>query len=145
MEITTAVLMIIFGFTFAPLVLAEIARSNSLPTVEDFFLQSRNMPTFMVFFTVYATWVSSFAFLGSASSFFSQGPLYLTCFAWNALFGILFMVIGKRIWYYGGVHKFITPTDFFNEIFSKKIWCLKINFELSIKTTLRYIFKRALM
>jgi len=117
MELTTAVLMIIFGFTFVPLVLAEVARNNSLPTVEDYFLQSRGMPTLMVFFTVYATWVSSFAFLGSASSFFSQGPLYLTCFGWNALFGILFMVIGKRIWYYGWVHKFITPTDFFNEIF----------------------------
>lgn len=117
MELSTAVLMIIFGFTFVPLVLAEFARANSLPTLEDFFLQSRRMPTLMVFFTVYATWVSSFAFLGSAASFFSQGPLYLTCFGWNALFGIMFMVIGRRIWYYGWIHKFTTPTDFFNEIF----------------------------
>ena len=62
MDTTTIVLLIIFAFTFIPLLLAEFARKDSVPELEDFFLQGRKMPLFMAFFTVYATWVSSFAF-----------------------------------------------------------------------------------
>ena len=120
MSPSTSALMIIFIFTFVPLVLAEIARNKSLPTLENFFLQDRQMSLPLVLFTVYATWVSSFAFLGSASSFFYNGPVYLTAFAWNALFGILFMVLGKRIWFYGKRRDYITPTDFFNDIYGSK-------------------------
>lgn len=68
MPSSTSALMIIFIFTFVPLVLAEVARNKSLPTLENFFLQDREMSLPLVMFTVYATWVSSFAFLGSASS-----------------------------------------------------------------------------
>ena len=93
---STSALRIIFIFTFVPLVLAEIARNKALPTLENIFLQDREMSLPLVIFTVYATWVSSFAFLGSASSFYFNGPVYLTAFAWTALFGILFMVLGKR-------------------------------------------------
>lgn len=118
MTASTPVLMIIFIFAFVPLILAEVARKKSIPTTANFFIQDRSMHVVMVFFTVYATWVSSFAFLGSSSSFYSSGPVYMTAFAWNALFGILFMVIGKRIWFYGKSHGYITPTDFFNDIYS---------------------------
>lgn len=114
---STSALMIIFIFTFVPLVLAEIARNKALPTLENFFLQDREMSLPLVIFTVYATWVSSFAFLGSASSFYFNGPVYLTAFAWNALFGILFMVLGKRLWFHGRKNEYITPTDFFNDIY----------------------------
>lgn len=120
MSPSTSALMIIFVFTFVPLVLAEIARNKSLPTLENFFLQDRQMSLPLVLFTVYATWVSSFAFLGSASSFYFNGPVYLTAFAWNALFGILFMVLGKRIWFYGKRQGYITPTDFFQDIYGCK-------------------------
>ncbi|MDO4552032.1 MAG: sodium:solute symporter family protein [Bacillota bacterium] len=109
--------MVIFVFTFIPLILAEVARKSALPTVEDFFLQSREMSLLLSFFTIYATWVSSFAFLGATSSFYSTGPVYLTCFAWNALFGLLFMVMGRRLWRYGKRRGYVTPTDFFNDIY----------------------------
>lgn len=120
MNTTTVVLMIIFVFTFVPLALAEIARAKFRYTIEDFFLQSRRMNLLMAFFTVYATWVSSFAFLGSTASFYNQGPLYMTCFAWNILFALLFMVMGRRIWFYGKRHGYITATDFFDDIYRSK-------------------------
>ncbi len=113
--------MIIFIFAFIPLVIAEFARARSVPTVEDFFLQSRKMPMLMSFFTVYATWVSSFAFFGAPTSFYLEGPMYMTCFAWNILFGLLFMIIGRRIWFYGKTAGMITPTDFFDEIYHSKL------------------------
>ena len=63
MEGTTSTLLVVFVFTFIPLILAEVARKRSLPTIRDFFIQNREMPLVLVFFTVYATWVSSFAFM----------------------------------------------------------------------------------
>lgn len=117
MTASTPTIMIIFIFTFVPLVLAEFARQKSIPTIENFFLQDRRMPLIFVFATVYSTWVSSFAFLGSAGHFYLNGPVYMTAFAWNALFGILFMVVGKRLWYYGKINAYVTPTDFFADIY----------------------------
>ena len=120
MEASTPVLMIVFVFAFIPLIFAEIARNKSVPTIEDFFLQSRKMPMVMVFFTVYATWMSAFAFLGASGYFYEMGPVYMTAIAWDALFGLLFMIIGKRVWYYGKENHYITPTDFFHDIFHFK-------------------------
>ncbi len=120
MVASTPVLMIVFIFTFIPLIFAEIARNKSVPTMEDFFLQSRKMPTIMVFFTVYATWMSAFAFLGAGGYFYEMGPVYMTAIAWDVLFGLLFMLIGKRIWYYGKKNSYVTPTDFFHDIFGYK-------------------------
>lgn len=120
MNIMTVVLLIIFVFAFTPLVIVEFARVKSTLSLEDFFLLSRKMPLLLSFFTVYATWVSSFAFIGATSSFFSDGPLYMTCFAWNILFGLLFMVIGKKIWILGKTFSFITPIDFFSTIYKNK-------------------------
>lgn len=120
MVASTPVLLIVFAFAFIPLIFAEIARNKSVPTIEDFFVQSRSMPTFMLIFTVYATWMSAFAFLGASGYFYEMGPVYMTAFAWDVLFGLLFMVIGKRVWYYGKRNHYITPTDFFSDIYNFK-------------------------
>lgn len=120
MTATTPVLMIVFVFAFIPLILAEIARNRSVPTIEDFFVQGRRMPSFMLFFTVYATWMSAFAFLGASGYFYEKGPVYMTAFGWDVLFGLLFMLIGRRIWYYSRRNHYITPTDFFDDIFDFK-------------------------
>lgn len=135
MTASTPILMIIFAFVFVPLILAEVARQRALPTIANFFLQDRSMPTAMVFFTVYATWVSSFAILGSTSSFYMNGPLYMTAFAWNVLFGVLFFVVGKRIWFYGRMNGYVTPTDFFDDLYGSRflsglVTCIMLLFTL---------------
>ncbi len=134
MDTTTIVLLIIFAFTFIPLLLAEFARKDSVPELEDFFLQGRKMPLFMAFFTVYATWVSSFAFLGSTASLYANGPLYVTCFAWNALFGLLYMSLGRRIWFIGKTRGCLTPADFFNDIFHSEALNLIVTLILTVFT-----------
>ncbi len=120
MVASTPVLMIVFAFAFIPLIFAEIARNRSIPTLEDFFVHSRRMPAFMLFFTVYATWMSAFAFLGASGYFYAMGPVYMTAFGWDVLFGLLFMMIGKRVWHYGKSNHYITPTDFFDDIYHFK-------------------------
>jgi len=134
METTTPILMIIFVFTFVPLFLAEIARKKALPTLSDFFVQGRGMSSLMVFFTVYTTWMSIFAFLGATGYFYSKGPVYMTTLAWDAMFGLLFFVLGERIWAYGKLNGYITPRDFFDDIFGSKLLNAVMTFIMLIFT-----------
>lgn len=134
MDTTTVVLLIIFVFTFIPLLLAEFARRDSVPELEDFFLQGRKMPLVMVFFTVYATWVSSFAFMGSTAAFYADGPLYMTCFAWNALFAFLYMWLGRRLWFLGKTRGYLTPADFFDDVFHSDALNLVVTLILTVFT-----------
>lgn len=108
-----AALFIIGLFMLIPLAMGAVAGKKSIPTTEDFFLQGRGMGSIAVFFTVAATWWSAFAFMGSNAFFYLKGPLYWTAIAWNILFGILYFVVGKRVWYLGKVNNYITPKDFF--------------------------------
>ncbi|RIK15117.1 MAG: sodium:proline symporter [Acidobacteria bacterium] len=109
----TGAVLIIALFMLIPLAMGAVAGRKSIPTTEDFFVQGRGMGSVAVFFTVAATWWSSFAFLGSNASFYLQGPLFWTALAWNILFGLLYYVVGKRVWFLGKRWNFITPKDFF--------------------------------
>jgi len=113
-------ILIIGAFMAIPLAMGAIAGKKSLPTTEDFFVQGRGMGSVAVFFTVAATWWSSFAFLGSNAYFYTRGPVYWTAIAWNILFGVLYYVIGKRVWFFGGKNNYITPADFFKHQYNSK-------------------------
>lgn len=114
-------ILIIALFMLIPLWMGAVAGKKSLPTTEDFFVQGRGMGSVAVFFTVAATWWSAFAFLGSNAYFYSKGPVYWTAIAWNILFGILYFVVGKRIWFYGKKNNYITPSDFFQDQYGSRL------------------------
>ena len=120
MPLSSVILIIICAFMFAPLFFAEIARGKALPVGENFFLQSRTLRIFPMYATVLATWMSAFAFMGGISYFYDQGPIYMTTIGWDALFALLFYVIGRRIWYYGKVNGYTTATDFFHDIYGSR-------------------------
>lgn len=63
-------IIIILIFAGIPLLIGSAAATKSVSTVSDFFLCNRSLGTATSFFTIYATWWSSFAFLGSTSSFY---------------------------------------------------------------------------
>src|SRR5699024_11656063 len=67
-----------------------------------------------------ATWWSAFAFLGSNASFYVEGPVYLTAFAWNILFGYLYFVVGKRIWFLGKKFNYVTPSDLLGDFYNNE-------------------------
>lgn len=106
-------LLIIGLFMLIPLAMGAVAGRKSIPTTEDFFVQGRGMGSVAVFFTVAATWWSAFAFMGSNAYFYTRGPLYWTAIAWNILFGVLYFMVGKRVWFVGKRNNYITPKDFF--------------------------------
>lgn len=117
MSQSTIAVIIIFVFAFIPLILAEVARKNSVATIEDFFIYSRKMPLLYAFCTIFATWYSAFAVLGSVASFYQNGPIYMTCFSWNVLFAVGIFHVGRRIWFYGNKGGYLTPSDFFQDIY----------------------------
>jgi len=116
----TAGVFIIFLFLFIPLIVGFIAATKSKSTSSDYFIQGRGMGSVAAFFTVAATWWSSFAFLGSNASFYTDGPVYLTAFGWNILFGYLYYLVGKRIWYLGKRFNYVTPSDFMGDFYNNE-------------------------
>ncbi len=107
-------IIVILIFASIPILIGSASATKSVSTVSDFFLCNRSLGTTISFFTIYASWWSSFAFLGSTSSFYFTGPIYWIALGWNVLFGILFMVFGKRIWSESNKHSYMTPIDFFS-------------------------------
>lgn len=131
-------IIIIIIFTVIPLLIGSLASQNSISSLSDFFIYNRNMGTTISFFTVYATWWSSFAFLGSISYFYSVGSVYWTGIAWNVLFGLLYMWFGTKISHYGKAKGYITPINFFSDIFGSKV-LNKIVIVIMILFTIPYI------
>ena len=121
MHTGSVVFLMISAFAFVPLFLAEIARRDSISTSEDFFLQRRTVKLFPMYATVYATWMSAFAYMGAITYFYEQGPVYMTTIGWDALFAVLFYAVGRRIWFYGKHYHYVTPTDFFDDIYQSRL------------------------
>lgn len=137
--ITNAItLLTICAFAFIPLLLGEIAGNRAVLTSEDFILQSRNLKIFPMYATVFATWMSAFAFMGAIAYFYEQGPIYMTTIGWDALFALLFILIGRRLWHYGKAHKYMTPVDFFNDIYDSRALNIIVTV-ISIVCTMLYL------
>ena len=120
--VTNAInLLIICAFAFIPLLLGERARLRSTGSTEDFILQGRRLRLFPMYATVFATYMSAFAFMGGIGYFFENGPVYMTTIGWDMLFAVLFIILGRRIWHYGRKNNYTTPTDFFNGIYGSEV------------------------
>lgn len=113
-------IIVIGASMFVPLWIGSKAGEREERTLSDFFVQSRRMNTIVLFFTVQATWWSAFAFLGASSNYYQNGPVYWTTLAWDVLFGLLFYLLGKRIWFYGKERGYLTATDFFLDLYGFK-------------------------
>ncbi len=120
MQTHSLVILMISVFAFIPLFLAEFARNKSQPTIPDFFLQSRTLRLFPMYSTVFSTWMSAFAFMGAVAYFYEKGPIYMTTIGWDALFAVLFYIIGRRLWFYSKKFGYITPTNFFDDIYGSR-------------------------
>lgn len=107
-------LIIILIFAGIPLLIGSAASTKSVATLSDFFLCNRSLGTAASFFTIYATWWSSTAFIGSTSYFYFNGPLYWIALGWNSLFGIIFLIFGKKIWSESSKNNYKTPIEFFD-------------------------------
>lgn len=77
----------------------------------DWYLMGRDTNLFMLVGTLFATWFSTFAFLGGPGTFYLTGVNWLLFGFFNSLGPVLVMLIGPRIWKLGKQYGFITPAD----------------------------------
>ncbi|MEO1374831.1 MAG: sodium:solute symporter family protein [Cyanobacteria bacterium J06635_10] len=89
------------------------AQSN---TPQEYFLANRKIGNIVLFFTLAATNFSSFAFLGFAGAGYRVGISYYPMMAFSGAFlGVLFYLIGYKVWLLGQEKGFITPSELIAE------------------------------
>jgi SSS family solute:Na+ symporter len=86
-------------------------RTNKQDDLEDWFVMGRGANMFMLVGTMFATWFSTFAFLGGPGFFYNKGVNWLLFGFFNAMGPVLVIVLGPRIWTLGKKFNFITPAD----------------------------------
>lgn len=86
-------------------------RKNKGGDTTDWFLMGRKTNLFMLVGTLFATWFSTFAFLGGPGTFYLTGVNWLLFGFFNSMGPVLIMIIGTRIWKLGKEYGFITPAD----------------------------------
>ncbi|MDO6731989.1 sodium:solute symporter family protein [Marinovum sp. 2_MG-2023] len=86
-------------------------KTNKHDDPEDWFLMGRGANTLMLVGTMFATWFSTFAFLGGPGFFYKIGVNWLLFGFFNAMGPVMVMVLGPRIWALGKKFNFITPGD----------------------------------
>lgn len=64
--------LFLFGYFFL-LLLGSLLFSRRMKNLEDFFLASRNLPAFLVYFSLGASWLGATSFLVSTDEAYSQG------------------------------------------------------------------------
>ncbi|MCF8078165.1 MAG: sodium:solute symporter family protein [Desulfobacterales bacterium] len=91
-------------------------RSN----VTDYFLASRGLGVVALVGTLFATWFSTFAFLGGPGLFYKLGTGWLLFGLFNSLGPLLIWVFGRRIWLLGKKYNFITPADLLDSYYEHR-------------------------
>lgn len=120
--ITNAVrLLIICVFAFIPLLLGEFARNKAVNNTNDFILQGRKLKTLPMYATIFfdldehiRIYRRDRIFLRAGTDLYDDGRMG------RAGFAVLFILLGRRIWHYGKVHNYMTPTGFFDDIYDSK-------------------------
>lgn len=122
MPVNSMVILLVCIFAFIPLLMAEIARAKARPTISDFFLQERGLNTFSMYATVFATWMSAFAFMGAISYFYKQGPIYMTTIGWDALLQYCFISWEGESGFMGNAEVISPRQIFFTTFMSRNFW-----------------------
>jgi SSS family solute:Na+ symporter len=109
------VLGAIIGIVGYLLVIALIGyrawQKNVKGDLDDQYLVSRNLNVFVLVGTLFATWFSTFAFLGGPGTFYLNGVNWLVFPLFNSLGPVLIWVFGSRMWALGRKYSFVTPSD----------------------------------
>ncbi len=97
------------------------AKSQAKNNASDYFLHGRNVGWFSLSMTLFATWMSTFAFLGSPGYYFAKGV------SWFLPHGLLVVAspmllyfLGRRIWALGKKYNYMTPGDLIGDRYSSQ-------------------------
>jgi solute:Na+ symporter, SSS family len=112
MSVTAATLLGIVAYLLLILYIGYRAyRRNIRDDMDDRYLVGRNLNTFVLVGTLFATWFSTFAFLGGPGTFYLDGVNWLLFGFFNSMGPVLILVFGIRMWAVGRRYGFVTPSD----------------------------------
>lgn len=81
--------------------------------IKDFYVASNSLGSFVIFMTSMATAFSAFAFMGQLGQVYNFGSSAILNFmSYGILSYPLFLLLGKRFWYFGKKYGYVTPADF---------------------------------
>lgn len=111
----------IFAYIILLGILGYLSFRQTRLDVEDYFLVGRAASFPILFFTVAATYHSSFALLTSAGQFYSLGLYFWAAGAWTWMTGACGYLLGVRFWYLGKKYGFMTPADLLGAYYKSEI------------------------
>ena len=89
-----------------------VRRKENTDTPEGYFLANRNLKTLTLFFTMMATNMSAFYFLGFAGEGYRVGYVHYFVLGFgSSLAGLTVFVIGTSVWKLGKARGYITPGE----------------------------------
>lgn len=99
-------LVLVFGISI-------YANRHGGKTTKDFFVASNSLGSFVIFMTSMATAFSAFAFMGQIGQVYNFGGSAIFNFmSYGIISYPLFLLIGKKLWYFGKTFGYVTPADF---------------------------------
>jgi len=113
--------LILSLYLLVTLLLGIIGYRQQKNTPDDYFLADRNINPVVLFFTLIATNLSAFFFLGFAGASYRIGLSYYPMMSFGtAIIGLSFYFIGYKTWLLGKQKGFITPGELIEDRFQSK-------------------------
>ena len=121
MSLTSISLALVGIYVLVILIIALLASRSARATSTDYFLASRSVGWITFTLTLFATWMSTFAFLGSPGFYFLRGVNWLMPHGFLVVASPFFLwFIGRRLWRLGTKYNFLTPGDYFAHVYASK-------------------------
>lgn len=116
-----AVIITIIIYFLVLIVIGIISRRRSENTVSDFFVASRSFGTFIFCASLLATTLSTFTFMAGPALVYDTGLGFAGAYlVGSAVYSVFIVFLGTKIWKYGKIYGFITPSDLFKDRFESK-------------------------
>jgi SSS family solute:Na+ symporter len=135
---SSLIIVCISAYILVSLGLGLYARNHSQNTAEDYYLAGRSLSWVHLGLTFFASWFSTFAFLGSPGFFYQKGISWwmtLACFNLSAPF--LAWFLGRRMWQLGTQYGYITPGDLLAHRYQSE-WLRRISAFIGIAALIPY-------
>jgi SSS family solute:Na+ symporter len=121
MEKSLIAYLMIGAYALLTLIISLYGFRREVNTPEDYFLASRKVGPFVLFFTIVATNFSAFFFLGFAGAGYRIGYSYYGMMAFGTAFvAVAFYLVGHRAWHIGQTHGYITPPELIGKSLNSK-------------------------
>ena len=118
---TLAIIICLSAYLACGLILGLLAKRKAIHTSDDYFLANRSVSWFHLGLTIFATWFSTFAFLGAPGFFYSQGTKWFMIQGTFLLIApLLAWFIGRKFWLLSRQHGYITPADLLADLYQSQ-------------------------